>query len=88
MLSEFRVDSGEFLGGLLTRSLAALMKEGLITLDEVITDGTKIREPRRAVRRCRDTTGAVFSLGKCFRARTAPVLAPCIAGFLACSLDG
>jgi len=43
MLSEFRVDSGEFLDGLLTRSLAALMKEGLITLDEVITDGTKIR---------------------------------------------
>jgi len=43
MLSEFRVDSGEFLDGLLTRSLAVLMKEGLITLDEVITDGTKIR---------------------------------------------
>jgi transposase len=43
MLSEFRTDSGEFLDGLLTRSLAALMKEGLVTLDEVITDGTKIR---------------------------------------------
>jgi transposase len=43
MLSEFRVDSGEFLDGLLTRSLAALMKEGLVTLDEVITDGTKVR---------------------------------------------
>jgi transposase len=43
MLSEFRLDSGEFLDGLLTSSLAALMKEGLITLDEVITDGTKIR---------------------------------------------
>jgi transposase len=43
MLSEFRVDSGEFLDGLLTCSLAALMKEGLITLNEVITDGTKIR---------------------------------------------
>jgi transposase len=43
MLSEFRVDSGEFLDGLLTRSLAALMEEGLITLDEVITDGTKVR---------------------------------------------
>lgn len=43
MLSEFRVDSGKFLDGLLTQSLAALMKEGLITLDEVITDGTKIR---------------------------------------------
>lgn len=43
MLSEFRLDSGEFLDRLLTRSLAALMQEGLITLDEVITDGTKIR---------------------------------------------
>jgi transposase len=43
MLSEFRLDSGEFLDRLLTRSLAALMQEGLITLDEVITDGTKVR---------------------------------------------
>ena len=43
MLSEFRLDSGEFLDGLLTRSLAALMEEGLITLEEVITDGTKVR---------------------------------------------
>jgi transposase len=43
MLSEFRLDSSEFLDGLLTLSLAALMKEGLITLDEVITDGTKVR---------------------------------------------
>jgi transposase len=43
MLSEFRLDSGEFLDRLLTSSLAALMQEGLITLDEVITDGTKVR---------------------------------------------
>jgi transposase len=43
MLSEFRLDSGAFLDDLLTRSLAALMQEGLITLDEIITDGTKIR---------------------------------------------
>jgi transposase len=43
MLSAFRVDSGDFLDRLLTRSLAALMAEGLITLDEVITDGTKVR---------------------------------------------
>lgn len=43
MLSEFRLESGEFLDRLLTSSLAALMKEGLITLDEVITDGTKVR---------------------------------------------
>jgi transposase len=43
MLSTFRVESGDFLDGLLTRSLAALMAEGLITLDEVMTDGTKVR---------------------------------------------
>jgi transposase len=43
MLSAFRIDSGEFLDRLLTQSLAALMAEGLITLDEVITDGTKVR---------------------------------------------
>jgi transposase len=58
MLSEFRVDSGEFLDGLLTRSLAALMKEGLITMDEVITDGTKIRAAasRSSMRRRRTLT--------------------------------
>jgi transposase len=43
MLSEFRLDSGEFLDRLLTSSLAALMKEGLIRLEEVMTDGSKIR---------------------------------------------
>jgi transposase len=43
MLSGFRTDSSEFLDRLLTSGLAALMKEGLIKLDEVITDGTKIR---------------------------------------------
>jgi transposase len=43
MLSTFRLDSGDYLDGLLTQSLAALMAEGLITLDEVITDGTKVR---------------------------------------------
>ena len=43
MLSVFRIDSGDFLDRLLTQSLAALMVEGLVTLDEVITDGTKVR---------------------------------------------
>jgi transposase len=43
MLSTFRIDSGDFLDCLLTQSLAALMAEGLITLDEAITDGTKVR---------------------------------------------
>lgn len=43
MLSTFRLDSGDFLDRLLTQSLAALMAEGLIKLDEAITDGTKVR---------------------------------------------
>ena len=43
LLSEFRADSGDFLDQLLTSSLAALMAEGLVTLEEVITDGTKVR---------------------------------------------
>jgi transposase len=43
MLSEFRADSGDFLDRLLTQSLAALMAEGLVRLDEVMTDGTKVR---------------------------------------------
>jgi transposase len=43
MLSMFRIESGDFLDRLLTQSLAALMAEGLITLDEVMTDGTKVR---------------------------------------------
>jgi transposase len=43
LLAAFRVESGDFLDHLLTQSLAALMEEGLITLDEVITDGTKVR---------------------------------------------
>src|SRR4029078_6211926 len=56
MLSEFRIDSGEFLDRLLTSSLAALMKEGLIKLDEVITDGTKVRAAaRRSSMRRRQT---------------------------------
>jgi transposase len=58
MLSEFRLDSGEFLDRLLTSSLAALMKEGLITLEEVITDGTKVRAAAsRSSMRRRQTLG-------------------------------
>jgi transposase len=58
MLSEFRLESGEFLDRLLTSSLAALMKEGLITLDEVITDGTKVRAAAsRSSMRRRQTLG-------------------------------
>jgi transposase len=43
LLSQFRVESGAFLDDLLTCSLATLMEEGLITLEEVIVDGTKVR---------------------------------------------
>jgi transposase len=43
LLSAFRIDSGVFLDQLMTRTLAALIEEGLINLDEVITDGTKVR---------------------------------------------
>lgn len=43
MLSAFRRDSGPVLDGLLTRSLTALIAEGLISLEEVAVDGTKVR---------------------------------------------
>lgn len=43
LLSEFRAGCGAFLDQLLTSSLAALIDEGLVTLDEVMTDGTKVR---------------------------------------------
>jgi transposase len=43
ILSAFRIDSGAFLDQLMTRTLAALIEEGLLKLDEVITDGTKVR---------------------------------------------
>jgi transposase len=41
-LSDFRVGHAEALDRLLTESLAALLAEGLVGLDEVIIDGTKI----------------------------------------------
>ena len=43
LLRTVRNESGAFLDQLLTQSLAALIAEGLINLDEVITDGTKVR---------------------------------------------
>lgn len=42
LLSEFRREQGDLLDRLLTDSLAALIEEGLLTLDEVIIDGTKV----------------------------------------------
>jgi transposase len=43
MLSEFRRDSGERLDTLLTGSLTALIGEGLLSLEEMAIDGTKVR---------------------------------------------
>jgi len=43
LLRTFRNESAGFLDQLLTQSLTALIEQGLITLDEVITDGTKVR---------------------------------------------
>lgn len=42
-LADFRVDKQQELDELFTQVLAALSKEGLITLDQVTQDGTKIR---------------------------------------------
>lgn len=42
-LSDFRVERAELIDDLLTRSLASFLAEGLIGLDEVILDGTKVK---------------------------------------------
>lgn len=43
MLSTFRRESGAPLDELLTRSLTGLIAEGVLTVDEVAIDGTKVR---------------------------------------------
>ena len=43
LLSDFRSGQGAVLDRLLSASLAALLAEGLVRLDEVIIDGTKVR---------------------------------------------
>jgi transposase len=43
LLSDFRSGNVELLDRLLSESLTALMAEGLVRLDEVIIDGTKVR---------------------------------------------
>ena len=43
MLSAFRRDSGPELDRLLTQSLTGLIAEGLVTLEEVMIDGTKVQ---------------------------------------------
>ena len=42
LLSAFRRDSGAELDRLLTQSLTGLIAEGLVTLEEVMIDGTKL----------------------------------------------
>jgi len=42
-LADFRVGHGDLLDGLLSESVAAMFAEGLIDLDEVIIDGTKVK---------------------------------------------
>lgn len=42
-LADFRVEHGAILDQLLSQSVAAMMVEGLIDLDEVIVDGTKVK---------------------------------------------
>ena len=42
-LSDFRTQHGELLDRLLTESVAALVAEGLVTLDRVAQDGMKVR---------------------------------------------
>ena len=42
-LSDFRVEHGKKLNGLLTPTLAALMKQGVVTLRRVAQDGLKVR---------------------------------------------
>ena len=42
-LADFRVDHGDVLDRLLTESVTALIEEGLVSLDEIAVDGTKVR---------------------------------------------
>jgi hypothetical protein len=42
-LADFRVAHADVLDGLLTKSLAAFMAEGLFDADEIVVDGTKIK---------------------------------------------
>ena len=46
-LADFRVEQVEVLDRLLTQSVTALIAEGLISLDEIAVDGTKIRASAR-----------------------------------------
>jgi Transposase DDE domain len=47
-LSDFRVGQATELDRLLTESVTALVSEGLVVLDEIAVDGTKVRSPASA----------------------------------------
>jgi transposase len=47
-LSDFRVDWSEELDRLLTQSVTALVSAGIVSLDEIAVDGTKVRSPASA----------------------------------------
>jgi transposase len=55
-LSDFRSDHVELLDDLLTRSVAVLMNEGLVTIDRVAQDGMKVRASAGAASFRRGTT--------------------------------
>ena len=42
-LSDFRAEHGEYLDGVLTHSVAVLMEQGLVNLNRVSQDGTRVR---------------------------------------------
>ena len=77
-LADFRVDSVEVLDRLLTESVTALIAEGLISLDEIAVDGTKVRasaskkivqdKRKTASRSKRRSRGVWLRLSKSFRA--------------------
>jgi transposase len=65
-LSDFRVAHVDWLDGLLTASVAALMHQGLVTLERVAQDGMRVRAAagaasfrrRRSLERCREEAKA------------------------------
>ena len=55
-LADFRVEKQQELDGLFTQVLAALSQEGLITLEQVMQDGTKIRAQASTRSYCQEET--------------------------------
>jgi transposase len=72
-LSDFRVDHGEVLDRLLSESVAALLAEGVVTLEEVAIDGTKVQAA--ASRRSFHREARLMALEAAARARVAALKA-------------